>query len=308
MSPGELIGLIGLAWARLFVYPGGMAALLLAALLWRGDTRPAFRLPLRAAAMPWLALALLPLPFARPLGRGVDLLVIVALLEWPQLLALRMDLRATDPAARAAGIRRLAAELNGLLLLALAGIALASAAGTFDLLPMMRGPGAPRPPEVQVLRWLGALGLIAALPPLLGLGPFAAQQTSASAAGLEPAHVPDLPAPAPETGTRSFFPFAFVRAAWATVADGLRLRALGFAALATLPWLGAGGALETEGALGAVALAACVLVPLALAGLLWACARMARGPLRRWSWLCFAIGGLLLAGQLAASLGGLLRR
>lgn len=310
MSPGELIGLLGLAWARLFVYPGGLFALVLAAFAWRGDQRPPLTLPRHAAALPWLGLALLPLPFARPLGRGVDLLVVVALLEWPQLLALRLLLRSADPATRAAGIRRLAAELNGVLLLALAGLALATAAGTFDLLPMMRVPTAPRPPELVALRWLGALGLIAALPPLLGLGPFTAQQTSASAAGLQLAPAPDLPAPAPETSTRSFFPFRsrIVQAAWASMIDGLRLRALGFAALATLPWLGAGGALETEGALSTVALAACVLVPLALAGLLWAWARVARGPLSRWSWVYFGIAALLLGGLLVASLGGLLRR
>ncbi|KPV47055.1 hypothetical protein SE17_42790, partial [Kouleothrix aurantiaca] len=177
MNPGELLGLLGLAWPRLFLYPAGLAALLLATVLRRRDVRPTLSLPLHAAAMPWLGLALLPLPFARPLGRGVDLLVAVALLEWPQLLALRLLLRAANPATRAAGIRRLAAEVNGLVLLALAGLALATAAGTFDLAPMMRLPATARPPELEALRWLGALGLIAALPPLLGLGPFAASQT-----------------------------------------------------------------------------------------------------------------------------------
>jgi hypothetical protein len=125
--------------------------------------------PLAASAvvLPWLGVALLPLPLAAPLARPVDLVVIVALLEWPRLLAITVDLHTGE---RLRGMQRLAAALNGYPPLALALILTAEGTGTLESVGLLRIP------EGSVALWwfwLGVGALILTLPPLLEAGPFA---------------------------------------------------------------------------------------------------------------------------------------
>jgi hypothetical protein len=95
--------------------------------------------PLAASAvvLPWLGVALLPLPLAAPLARPVDLVVIVALLEWPRLLAITVDLHTGE---RLRGMQRLAAALNGYPPLALALILTAEGTGTLESVGLLRIP------------------------------------------------------------------------------------------------------------------------------------------------------------------------
>ncbi|MBK9943290.1 MAG: hypothetical protein IPP13_16915 [Kouleothrix sp.] len=294
MNLGELLTLLGLAWSRLLIYPGGLAAGLAAGLLaallpttpYAGHAAgpPAWRLA--AIVLPWLGLALLPLPFAAPLGRPADILVVLALLESPLLLALRHELCAGDTAVRAAGRRRLAALLNGLPTLILAVLALAQVAGTFDIAPLASAPTADQPISLRVLHWLGALGFTLALAPLLGYGAFTAGYTA------------ERRAPGARLVDRV--------ASW--LDDGLRLRAAGLIALAMLPWLAPFGALQAQGPRGPLLIAASLAVP-ALLALLWAYHRLAigRSP-RRWAWAYLGLDGLLLAGLLWAAYAALLRQ
>lgn len=318
MTPSELLALLGQAWSRLLLYPGGLAAVGLMWLLARsagrepkwsahhtdtegtevsGAKKYAIRsvslclrgysdgfLALSALALPWLGLALLPLPFAPALGRKLDLPAALALLEWPLLLRVARELRAPDPATQAVGWRRLAAWLNGLPTLVLASLALAQAAGTFDIAPLARAPAAEQPLALHALHWLGALALALALPALLGYGPFAAAP----------------PAPAPQLR-----PSRMALLAWlGWLADGgLRLRAAGLAGLAVLPWLAPFGALQEEGPHDAAAIAASLAALLMLPGLLWGFGRLAgRGPARPWAWGLFGLD-LLLLGAMAWGAG-----
>lgn len=286
MTLNELLTLVGLAWSRLLIYPGGLAAFAAAWLI--GRTRQRKGAPTAAAAnnefdaaardvsaivLPWLGLALLPLPFAPPLGRKTDLIVALALLDWPLLLALGPALRSPDAATRKAGQRNFAAWLNGLPMLLLAAVALAQAAGTFDIAPLARPPATGQPLDRHVLHWAGALGLTLALPPLLGRGPFGSERPLAPAVG------------------------------------GLWLREAGLIALASLPWLGVFGALQEEGPLGAAALGACVLVPALLVALVWACDRLAPGrSTRRWAWAYLGLDALLVALLVWAAGAALMRQ
>ena len=125
MTLNELLALLGRAWSRLLIYPGGItafAALWLIALLQsrepsvesyqRRARAGSWSLALGALVPPWLGLALLPLPPAATLSRQTDLIVALALLEWPLVLAIARELRSDDSAQRAAGVRRLAAALS----------------------------------------------------------------------------------------------------------------------------------------------------------------------------------------------------
>ncbi len=281
MTLSELLTLVGLAWSRLLLFPGGAAALAAAWLVARargrepGEKSAAAALAagdIVALALPWLGLALLPLPFAPPMGRKTDLVVALALLEWPLLREIGRALRGPAP-ARVAGRRALAAWLNGLPALLLAALALAQAAGTLDIAPLARAPAADAPLDQQALHWGGALGLALALAPLLGRGPFG------PGLGRAPGGL------------------------------ALRLREVGLIALASLPWLGPFGALQEEGPLGAPAIGACVLAPALLLALLLACDRLAAGHSpRRWAWAYVGVDGLLLALLLWAAYAALLRQ
>jgi hypothetical protein len=161
---GELLGALGLAWPRLLLYPGGVFALLAAQLLavWLGRcgvARPAEGaaggLAALVAAVPPLAvIALMPLPPARSFPFGLDLVVALALLEWPRLLA-------------AGELRRGALARDYLPLLAGAGL-MAAAVGGVELSLLLRLPeGAAQ----RALLAMGAALWLGATPRLLAGGP-----------------------------------------------------------------------------------------------------------------------------------------
>ncbi|HWQ12861.1 MAG TPA: hypothetical protein VNL77_08675, partial [Roseiflexaceae bacterium] len=189
MTIAELLALVGRAWSRLALYPGGLAVLvalwLAAAPPWargretpdaRGETpdaRPETEdatediesrhvarstqhatLTLSSIVLPWLAVALLPLPYAAPLGRPVDLVVALALLEWPRLLAVARDLR--DEGGRPRALRRLAAMLNGYPPLVLVALVIGQGAGSLELGLIAAAPQERAPALVRALYWLGA--------------------------------------------------------------------------------------------------------------------------------------------------------
>jgi hypothetical protein len=164
---GELLGALGLAWPRLLLYPGGLFALLAARLLaaWLARCRGGAAAPLRrpgqppgmaivAAAPPLAAIALLPLAPARSFPFGIDLVVALALLEWPRLLA--------GPATR----REALARDYGPLLVAALGMAVA--VGGVELTRLLRLPAGWA--ERALLLAAAALWL-AALPRLLAGAP-----------------------------------------------------------------------------------------------------------------------------------------
>ena len=195
----ELLALLGLAWPRLLLYPGGLIAL---ALVWlwrlgkaRGTRREAIGdrglgtreqkqkkrqqlwpfsqslFPILNSAPPLLAISLLPLPLAASLGRGIDLVVALTLLEWPLFARLSSRTSALDDHH----LQRLRVGY-GLLLPALLALvqstrsfsldALVARSGALEVLPML-------------LRLAGACGWALALVPLLTLGPFREEETPA---------------------------------------------------------------------------------------------------------------------------------
>jgi hypothetical protein len=224
-------------------------------------------LVLGSIVLPWLALALLPLPLAVALPRQIDIVVALVLLEWPNLLALRQELRAGD-------MRRLAAALNSYPPLILATLALAQAGNSLELAALARPPGSLAATSTSALHWLGAIALALALPPALRLGPFADDRR------------PTTDDRRPTTGDEAFPP--------SRILIGLRLRALGLVVVAALPWAGA----ESTGLallrmLGAAAL---------IAGLLWGADRLTHGQAaRRWAWAYLGLDALLLLALLGAA-------
>lgn len=314
MTASELLALLGRAWFQLLIYPGGLCALALAALLGglgpRGLPAPAALrrglagafaqtdpAALSALAAPWLGVALLPLPGAAALARPLDLVGVLALLEWPLLLALRAGLRDPDPAVRRAAGLRLAAALNSYPPLLLALLLLARAGGSLQIERLVRLPEAAGP-AAATLHWLGACALLLALPPALGIGPFhhpprvagpgtedegrrtPAQDKRRPTQDEDPA--PSDPAADTAAGTASPR-FAVLGSAGSAA---LRLRAVGLAALAALPWC---AALERPAAWLAP-------LPLLLAGpLLLAVHRLThRASARRWAQAYLALDVLLL--------------
>ncbi|HEX9373121.1 MAG TPA: hypothetical protein VF897_19065, partial [Roseiflexaceae bacterium] len=264
MTANELLVLLGRAWSPLLLYPGGLSAL---ALVWliaaigprqgaRGEGMTARRSPLAArrspslemiaVVLPWLGLALLPLPLATGLSRQIDLIAVLALLEWPRVLAIARDLGGASAHERADGMRQLAAALNSLPPLILATLALAQASGSFEIGALARAPGELVPATARALHWLGALAWSLTLLPALGIGPFATTAPEI------------LPRRHGEHGERRWPGPALLQAlrgsvAWVCGAGalpiGLRLRALGLIWLAALPWMAALGALD-EGSSG----------------------------------------------------------
>src|SRR6185436_13679799 len=87
------------------------------------------------------------------------------LLEWPNVLAIRQELRAGD-------MRRLAAALNSYPPLILATLALAQAGNSLELAALARAPGSLVATSTSTVHWLGAITLALALAPALGVGPF----------------------------------------------------------------------------------------------------------------------------------------
>jgi hypothetical protein len=295
----ELLALLGRAWSRLLLFPGGLAAfaaVCVIAYLWsqrptrtegrapRSEAEPArsanqeaetfagsWFLVVGSIAPPWLALALLPLPPAAGLSRQIDLIVALALLEAPLLLAVARELGKRD-VARRTDVWRLAAALNGYPVLILSGLALAQAAGSFGIAALARVPGDLAPAFARPLHWIGAAGLALALPPLLGIGPFGApsplnKRSLLGRGGWE------------VKGEKLRARFAAVTRAVGVdpIQIGLWLRTLGLVLLAALPWMGAFGALDEGGLRTVRGFAAWLLAPLALAALLWAYSRLAAG-------------------------------
>lgn len=253
MTIAELLALLGRAWLRLALFPGGLAALAVIwiagwALTWERARRPAERQAgaaggathhrlargqgISAAAFPLLAVALLPLPYTRPLERPLDAVVLLTLLEWPRLLAVTSDLRGSA-ADTSRAVRRLAGALNGYPPAILALLLVGQGVGSLELGLLAAGPLDGRPPFVWALFLGGALGLVLALPPLVEAGPFAA-------------------------GDGARYEQLLVL--------GLRLRVLGYVLLAALPWF---ALLPPAREDGAPALWLAPLPPLLLALLLW---------------------------------------
>jgi hypothetical protein len=224
--------------------------------------------------MPWLGLALLPLPAAAPMSRKTDIIIVLALLEWPRLVAIARELHATSQACYRAGTRRLAAALNSYPTLMLATLALAQPAGSLDLAALVRPPADTTPLGMQAPHWLGALAWTFALAPLLGLGPFRA--------GAPAQHRWR----APING-------------WGL---GMLIRGCGLAAIAALPWLAPFGALAEQASYTTTTLLAIVLVPFALGGLVWCYDRYtARQSARRWAQAYLALDGVLIVALLWAA-------
>lgn len=200
MTLPELLALLGRSWSRLLLYPGGLGLALALAILWR---RPAIRATrpwthieqFSMLALPWLGVALLPLPYATALGRSLDLVVMLALLEWPQLLLAARE-------ARDGAVGRLAALLNSYPPLLAALLLLALPDGSLDLSAMAASPAEGAPTLARIGHWVGAVGLLPALAPLLGIGVFATEPASDRLVRL-----------------------------------GLLLRAIGIAAITALPWV-----------------------------------------------------------------------
>jgi hypothetical protein len=319
LTANELLALLGRAWPRLLIYPGGLAAFTLVWLLAkattndrRGDevTRDASRvtsdaapgtrhpaldtqyatrfsilhsqfsilgswLDLSAIVLPWLGLALLPLPRAAAIGRPTDLLVDLALLEWPLLLALAAELRDCDVQAHKRARLRLAAALNSYPPLILATLVLVSAASSFDMAALARAPDGATPARAALLHWLGAVAWLLALPPALGIGAFAAHPPGALALRV-----------------------------------GLGLRTLGLVAIAALPWFPLVGGDEGDGRAETAAVWLLLPLPLlAIAGLLWGFARFTTGQsARRWGRAYLALDAALLLLLLWAAYSALQAR
>ncbi|HEU5102027.1 MAG TPA: hypothetical protein VFU22_23555 [Roseiflexaceae bacterium] len=304
MTASELLAMLGRAWSRLLLYPGGLAAfaaIWLTLLLSQRRTitknhEPAAPDRARFSArssivLPWLGLALLPLPLAVTLPRQADIVVTLALLEWPQILAIRQALQAGDT-------RRLAAALNSYPALILATLALAQPAGSLEIAAIARVPDEQVPKIAGVLHWLGAVALALALAPALGLGPFAdrGQGTGDRERGTgdrgqgagDNKALPHTPIPNPQPPTPN--PYL-----------GLRLRALGLIALAALPW--AGG---QDTGLGLLRMFAAASI---IAALLWGYDRLARGGLaRRWARAYLVLDAALLLALLWAAYAALQNR
>jgi hypothetical protein len=183
MTIAELLSFLGLAWSRLLIFPGGaclLSAVWLAAAFERRRAQTGLlsfptswlTSPLTASAIifPWLGVALMPLPGAVALSRPIDLIAIIALLEWPRVLAIAADLQGND---RARGVQRLATALNGYPPLVLSLVLVSLGTGTLEVVGLLRIPESAAPLQQTMWFWLGAGALIIALPPLIEVGPFA---------------------------------------------------------------------------------------------------------------------------------------
>ncbi len=185
----ELLALLGLAWPRLMLYPGGLFALTLVSLWQLADTRhataprpqtgvwPSYKylfpvprspLPMLNAVPPLLAISLLPLPLAASLGRGIDLVLALTLLEWPLFVRLSSHTSTLDDH----DLQRLKA---GYALLLPALLSLVQSTRSFALEALVVRPGTLET-LATLLRLGGVCGWALALVPLLAIGPFRQEQ------------------------------------------------------------------------------------------------------------------------------------
>jgi hypothetical protein len=241
-----------------------------------------------AIAAPWLALALLPLPEARSFGRPVDAIMLLALLDWPLLVTIASEVRAADTWRN--GARRIAALLNGYppLILALLMLALSR---SFELAVFARPPAEDARLELAVLQWLGAATLVLALPPILGIGAFSANNHRKDRKDRKEDSVSNwinslatFARFAVEQNEPGFSNFA--------LHIGLRLRTIGLTLLAALPWFPLLG--DWPWLLP--------VPPLLIALLLWAyhCGAVGQ-PMRRWGYVMLGLSGLQLVALLVAA-------
>jgi hypothetical protein len=285
MSANELLALLGLAWSRLAIYPGGLAAFALIWLIARARSGPRDRrqhgtadaAPLAsygALGSAWLGLALLPLPAAASMSRSADLLVVLALLEWPRAVAIAQALHWPAAEAQASGLRRLSAALNSYPALILAALALALPARSFEIGALAQPPAAEAPVSLVLLHWIGASAWALALPAMLGVGPFRADQPTAQL----------------QLGWRDPLVLA------------LQLRAVALVAIGALPWIAPAGALDQPLVYSTGTVAAMIGAPLTLAGALWGYDRAcAHQPARRWARAYLVLDLLLLLALLWAA-------
>ncbi|GAB4130344.1 MAG: hypothetical protein Fur005_03960 [Roseiflexaceae bacterium] len=168
MNPTDLIALLGRTWPRLVLFPAGVSALAVAALLiwWQyrvhnqplvWDCQPFGSVAqLSVIALPWLGLALLPIPLASDIGRSIDVVVALACLEWPRFWW-HMQQRAA--VAMPDRIGRLL-QIPGVVGTVLACILLALPTNSFDLPSLMAVPNRSGPMTGQIGHWFGAVLLL----------------------------------------------------------------------------------------------------------------------------------------------------
>jgi hypothetical protein len=165
----DLLALLGQAWPRLLLYPGGICAL---ALLWLWlalhKQQTLFR---ESTPKQWLhcvpalvVISLLPVRGAVELGQSLDLFVALFLVEWPLFIALSDRQNEQTGTVQGSLLQGYSLLLPSLLLLA-------------DLNnSLLLGAQAASPPawlwEPIIFRWIAALAWLVALFPLAGLGPF----------------------------------------------------------------------------------------------------------------------------------------
>lgn len=167
----ELLAIIGTSWRPLLLFPGALTALVLVlgtSFVWRrSPTQPTARVPrldavgTLGAASIMLALVFLPVP-GSSWRYGLDLLVILALIEVPYWYALRR--RLATPALRDAAEREIGALLNIAMPFVLTLAVVAQTRGTLVLGELRGGTG--------WMWWVGIAGWALAMPPLLALGPW----------------------------------------------------------------------------------------------------------------------------------------
>lgn len=165
----DLLALLGQAWPRLLLYPGGLCAMVVL-WLWLALHKQQ-RLFGSTSAKAWLhcvppllVISLLPVRGAVELGQSLDLFVAICLVEWPLFVALSDRSNQQSEAIQRSLLQGYSLLLPSLLLLA-------------DLNnSLLLGAQAASPPawlwEPIIFRWIAALAWLVALFPLAGLGPF----------------------------------------------------------------------------------------------------------------------------------------
>lgn len=165
----DLLALLGQAWPRLLLYPGGICALLV---LWLWLALHKQQALLRSTSQsawlhcvpPLLLISLLPLRGAVELGQSLDLFVALFLVEWPLFQALSSKLAKPNEPSLNQLLLGYSLLFPSMLLLADLNDSLLLGAQTASLL-FWKWDG-------LALRWLAVLGWLLALFPLSKLGPF----------------------------------------------------------------------------------------------------------------------------------------
>lgn len=164
----DLLAMLGQAWPRLLLYPGGVCALVV---LWLWLALHKQQALLRNTSQsawlhcvpPLLLISLLPLRGAVELGQSLDLFVALCLAEWPLFRALASQTSLNE--------RSLGQILQGYSLLIPSLLLLADLNNSFLLGAQTASPIVWKWDELG-LRWLAVLGWLLALFPLCKLGPF----------------------------------------------------------------------------------------------------------------------------------------